>query len=52
MRLIRRFGYHGIELAKNLGIGESGVVLAARSGEALFKAKPILTELFARKQLK
>jgi putative transposase len=49
---IRRFGYHGTELAKNLGISESGVVLAARRGEALFNAKPILTELFTLKQLK
>lgn len=43
----RRCGYHGAELTNRLGITESGVVLAARRGEALFNGKPILAEIFA-----
>jgi hypothetical protein len=30
-------GYHGIDLTKRLGLSESGVVLAARRGEALYE---------------
>lgn len=42
---IKRLGYHGIDLTKSLGISESGVVLAARRGEALYESIPELREI-------
>ena len=43
---VKVLGYTGAELAKHIKISESGIVLAARRGEALYGMTPSLRELF------
>jgi len=43
---VKVFGYTGVELTKHIKLSESGVVLAARRGEALYSMAPNLRELF------
>jgi hypothetical protein len=42
---IRKFGYHGVEVSKSLGLSRSGVVLAARRGEAIYESMASLREI-------
>jgi len=43
---VRVFGYTGAELTKHIKLSESGIVLAARRGEALYQMTSGLLELF------
>ena len=45
---VRVFGYTGVEISKHLGLSESGVVLAARRGDAHYEMSPTLRELFLK----
>jgi len=43
---VKVFGYTGAELTKHIKMSESGIVLAARRGDALYCMTPGLPELF------